>query len=66
MILIGRCRHDPHLGLVAGMNLLDHLNDVGWIALCIGLYFLALFVAIALAKASARADQTAAWHYKHD
>ena len=47
------------------MALLDHLNDVGWVALCVGLYFAALFVAIALAKASARADQDAAWHYKH-
>jgi len=47
------------------MTYLDRLNDVGWVALCIGLYFAALFVAIALAKASARADQDAAWHYKH-
>jgi len=40
------------------MSLLDHLNDVGWIALCIGLYFAALFVTVALCRAVAIADET--------
>ena len=39
------------------MSHLDSLNDIGWTALCIGLYLFSLFVTVALCRGAAIADE---------